>query len=96
MLIQIVYLQVSPQNRERFLQAALQNAAQSRAEPGVVQFDLLEQEDAPENFVLYEVYRSQADLEAHRLTPHFEEWAKNGVPLLQGERVRKLYHLVSA
>ncbi|GAB4399531.1 MAG: hypothetical protein OHK0031_18740 [Anaerolineales bacterium] len=94
MLIQVVSLQVSPENRARFLQIALENVSASRAEPGVLQFDLLEQEDAPNHFLLYEVYRSQADLEAHRLTPHFELWAKDGVPLLIGGRVRTIYHPV--
>lgn len=91
MLIQIVYLQVLPENRQRFLQIALENVAASRQEPGIVQFDLLEQQDSPQHFLLYEVYRSQADLEAHRLTPHFARWAKTGVPLLVGERRRVMY-----
>lgn len=92
MLVQIVFLQVLPHNREQFLQIALKNCGESLKEPGVLQFDLLEREDSPNSFCLYEVYRSQADLEAHRLTPHFDEWVKKGVPLLEGGRVRQLYH----
>jgi len=94
MLIQIVPLQVPPENRARFLQIALETVAASREESGILQFDLLEQEDAPNHFLLYEVYRSPADLEAHRLTPHFDQWAKTGVPLLMGERVRVMYQPV--
>lgn len=91
MLIQVVHLQVSSENRAQFLQIALENALASRQEPGVLQFDLLEQADSPNHFLLYEVYRSSAALEAHRLTPHYERWAALGVPLLLGGRLRTLY-----
>jgi autoinducer 2-degrading protein len=91
MLIQVVYLEVTPENRESFLRQALENVESSRREAGVVQFDLLEQQDTPNKFMLYEVYRAASDLEAHRQTAHFQDWLKTGVPLLTGERVRVLY-----
>ncbi len=91
MIVQVVYLEIPPANRERFLEIVLANVAASRMEEGVVQFDLLEQQDAPGKFILYETYQDQAALAAHRLTLHFQEWVKRGVPLLTGERIRVLY-----
>ncbi|MFZ5856594.1 MAG: putative quinol monooxygenase [Chloroflexota bacterium] len=95
MLIQVVYLEVQPEKREAFLAEARANVQASRAETGVMQFDLLQQNDDPTRFMLYEVYRDEAALEAHRHTPHFQRWAEQGVPLLTGERVRVLYREVA-
>lgn len=95
MLIQVVYLEVQPEKREAFLAEARANVQASRAETGVMQFDLLQQNDDPTRFMLYEVYRDEAALEAHRHTPHFQRWAEQGVPLLTGERVRVLYREIT-
>jgi autoinducer 2-degrading protein len=95
MLIQVVYLEVQPEKLEAFLAEARANVQASRAEAGVIQFDLLQQNDAPTRFMLYEVYRDEAALETHRHTPHFQRWVERGVPLLTGERVRVLYREVA-
>lgn len=94
MLIQVVYLEVQTDKLEAFLAEARANVQASRAEAGVTQFDLLQQSDSPHRFMLYEVYRDEAALEAHRQTPHFQRWVERGLPLLTGERVRVLYHQV--
>lgn len=94
MIVQVVYLEVQPDKLQTVLAEATANARASRTEPGVIQFDLLQQSDAPNKFMLYEVYRSNADLEAHRLTPHFKRWVDVGVPLLAGERTRILYQRI--
>ncbi|RJP46296.1 MAG: antibiotic biosynthesis monooxygenase [Anaerolineaceae bacterium] len=95
MLIQVVYLEIQPEKIEAFLTEALANAQASRGEAGVLQFDVLQQNDDPTRFMLYEVYRDEAALEAHRQTLHFQRWAERGVPLLTGERVRVLYREVT-
>lgn len=91
MYIQVVYLEVHPEKLNTFMTEAAANARASLAEPGVVRFDFLQQTDAPTKFMLYEVYRSADDLEAHRHTEHFKRWAEKGVPTLIGERVRMIY-----
>ena len=95
MLIQVVYLEVQPEKLEAFLAEARANAQASRAETGVIQFDLLQQSDSPLRFMLYEAYRDESALEAHRHTPHFQRWVEKGIPLLTGERVRVLYHQIT-
>ena len=92
MLIQVVHLEAQPEQLETFLAEATANLQASRQEEGVLQFDLLQQNDFPTRFLLYEVYRDEAALEAHRQTAHFQRWLAKGVPLLAGERVRVLYH----
>lgn len=93
MYAQVVYLEVKPELLDTFLAEATANAVESRKEPGVERFDLLQQADNPQRFMLYEVYRAESDLEAHRQTPHFKRWLEKGVPTLTGERVRVIYKM---
>jgi autoinducer 2-degrading protein len=93
-IIQVVHLEVQPDKLEEFLAEALPNVQASRTEPGVEQFDLLQQIESPQRFLLYEAYRDMPALEAHRSTPHFQRWLEKGVPLLVGNRIRVLYSRV--
>jgi autoinducer 2-degrading protein len=90
-IVQIVHLEVQPDKLEEFLAEALLNAQASRAEAGVLQFDLLARLESPQRYMFYEVYRDMPSLEAHRSTPHFKRWLEKGVPLLVGDRLRVLY-----
>lgn len=47
-------------------------AAMESGEPGSQRFDVLQEDDNPQHFLLYEVYRDRAAREAHRETPHFK------------------------
>ncbi|MCS6993694.1 MAG: antibiotic biosynthesis monooxygenase [Anaerolineales bacterium] len=94
MYVQVVYLEVQPELLDTFLTEVTANVLESRKEPGVERFDLLQQADTPHRFMLYEVYRTESDLESHRQTAHFRRWLENGVPTLTGERVRVLYRRV--
>lgn len=93
MIIQVVYLEVRDGALESFFKEALANAEESRKEAGVIQFDLLQQADLQNQFMLYEVYQDEAALEAHRKTAHFQRWLEVGVPLLT-KREKVLYQLI--
>ena len=45
----------------------------TRAEEGCVNYDLHRRADDPTRFVLYEGWESQAALDAHMATPHFQK-----------------------
>ena len=91
MIYQVVYLEVQTDKLEAFKEEVLANAQASRAEPGVLQFDVLQQENEPFKFMLFEVYSGTDAQETHRNTPHFKRWVEKGVPLLSKERVRVIY-----
>ena len=58
-----------------FLAAMLENARGSvQNEPGCLRFDVLQDGADPNRLHLYEVYRDQAAVEAHRQAPHFLRW----------------------
>ncbi len=94
MIVQVVTLEVQPDRLNEFLTEARLNVAESKKETGVVQFDLLQLENEPLKFMLYEVYKSKQALEAHRLSGHFMRWIEKGVPTLTGDRQRFIYQIV--
>lgn len=71
-----VQIQVKPDQVEAFKAASLENARNSPREPGIAQFDLLQQRDDPTRFVLVEVYRTDDAPAAHKQTDHYKTWAE--------------------
>lgn len=69
---------VKPEFVDPFKQAILDNARNTRAEPGNLRFDVSQSEDDPTRFLLYEVYRTKPDFAAHQQTEHYLRW-KNAV-----------------
>lgn len=74
MLIAIVNIHVKPEFVEAFKAASLENARNSIQEAGILRFDVLQQNDDPTRFALYEVYRSEDDPPKHRETAHYLTW----------------------
>lgn len=52
----------------------MRNAQASRREPGVLRFDVIEQQDDPCRFVLVEIYRDAAAAASHKETAHYAVW----------------------
>lgn len=82
MLILTVNLTIQPTQVDAFMRQALENAAQSKAEPGCRQFDVLVDPKDSTQVLLYEIYDDEAALEAHQQTPHFKKYLTDAVPLL--------------
>ena len=59
---------------------------EARKEPGCVMFLAHRHKTEPRRFLVYEQYKDDAALEAHRATPHFLQYAKKELPKL-GDRV---------
>jgi autoinducer 2-degrading protein len=74
MLTVFVHVQVKPDQIEAFKAASIVNARQSIQEPGVARFDVLQEQDAPDRFVLVEVYKTLEAPAAHKATAHYAEW----------------------
>ena len=47
--------------------------AESRMEPGVINFDIARSKEKPNVFVLWEEYVDEAAMTAHQTTKHFQE-----------------------
>jgi (4S)-4-hydroxy-5-phosphonooxypentane-2,3-dione isomerase len=74
MLIVHVHVRIRPELTEDFLAATEVNARASLAEPGVLRFDVLQDQADPAHVVLVEVYRDAEAPAAHKLTPHYAVW----------------------
>ena len=58
----------------------------SRKEPGCLMYQVHRHRTEPRRFFIYEQYRDDAALEAHRSAPHFLEYAKKTLPRI-AERI---------
>jgi autoinducer 2-degrading protein len=74
MLIVHVHVRVTPGRVEDFLTATLVNARSSLAEPGVVRFDVIQDQEDPSHVVLVEIYRDAGASAAHKQTQHYATW----------------------
>ena len=82
MFVLSVDLRIKPENVEAFTAKAIENAADSRKEPGCRQFDMLVDPKDRTRLMLYEVYVDEKAFEAHQQTAHFKNYVAEAVPLL--------------
>jgi quinol monooxygenase YgiN len=54
--------------------------AESRKEPGCATYQVHKHKTDPRRFFIYEQYKDDAALEAHRSSPHFLQMAKKDLP----------------
>jgi (4S)-4-hydroxy-5-phosphonooxypentane-2,3-dione isomerase len=74
MFIVHVFVHVKAEAVEAFKAASIENARNSKKEPGIARFDVVQQTDDPTKFVLVEVYRTDADAAKHKQTAHYAKW----------------------
>lgn len=65
---------VKPDRVDAFIDATLDNARNTRKEPGNVRFDVLQADEDPARFLLYEAYHTKEDFTAHQQTAHYLRW----------------------
>lgn len=81
MLVLLVTVRVKPEHLAEFLPAARHNAEHAVAdEPGCLRFDIIQDREDTHLFRFYEVYKDDAALAAHRLTPHFKKYIEASAP----------------
>jgi quinol monooxygenase YgiN len=77
MLALLVDLHIRGETRDAFVAAIRTQAEASlEAELGCERFDVCEDIDDPDHFVLYEVYEDEIAYKAHRETGHFARWTE--------------------
>jgi (4S)-4-hydroxy-5-phosphonooxypentane-2,3-dione isomerase len=94
MLVVHVQVRVRPGRVEDFLAATLVNARASLAEPGVVRFDVLQDQADPAHVILTEVYRDEEASAAHKLTPHYAAWRDSVAEMMAVPRESARYSAV--
>jgi quinol monooxygenase YgiN len=91
MLIVHVHAHVKPEFVEAFRKATAENARNSVKEPGIARFDVIQQSDDPNRFVLVEVYRTPEAPAEHKKTRHYEAWRDTVAPMMAEPRTSVKY-----
>jgi len=91
-LVVLVHVQVKPGHEASFREASMRNAWASRREPGVLRFDVIEQQDDPCRFVLVEIYRDAAAAASHKETAHYAVWRDTVADWMAVPRQGVKYH----
>ncbi|OJW08369.1 MAG: antibiotic biosynthesis monooxygenase [Planctomycetales bacterium 71-10] len=86
MFVVIANIQVKPESVEAFREACIANSRGSLQEPECLRFDVLQQQEDPTKFSLYEVYRRAEGFAAHKETPHYAAWAEKAATMQAGPR----------
>ena len=95
MLVVHVHVQVKPEWVEAFKRATLANARASLQEPGIVRFDVVQQQDDPTRFVLVEVYLNANAAAAHKETKHYPVWRDTVAPMMAQPRQSAKFNSLS-
>ena len=91
MFIAFVKLQIKPEVVGEFKTAILKNAELSvERDPGCVRFDVLQQEDDPTRWFLYEVYEREQAWVDHRASAHFLAFMEVGNRAIVTRELTKL------
>jgi len=95
MIILLVQVHVNAGAEAAFKTATEENATASRQEPGVAQFDLVQQQDDATRFVIIEAYRDAQAVLDHKTTEHYLHWRDAVANLMAEPRVGVSYRSVS-
>lgn len=87
MLATIVTVDVRPECVEAFKAISMYNHENSRLEPGNVRFDVLQSNENPTKFFLYEVYADAESAAAHKKTAHYLRWREEVADYMASPRV---------
>lgn len=92
MHVAIVHIQVKPEHTQDFIAATQINHLASVKEPGNLRFDVLQSDEDPAHFLLYEAYKSAQDASAHKLTAHYLAWREALAPWMATARRAEQCH----
>ncbi|MFC1731962.1 antibiotic biosynthesis monooxygenase [candidate division KSB1 bacterium] len=94
MIVTCVHIYVKKTHIEDFIEATEKNHQHSVLEPGNLRFDVLQNENDPSNFQLYEAYESEASATAHKKTGHYQEWREQVANWMEKPREGIRYKII--
>jgi quinol monooxygenase YgiN len=82
----MVRMRFGQDDRERVVEILRNLALASRREPGCVTYVPHHVDGDPETVLIYEQYRDQTAVDAHRASSHFQQYAVGGLYQLMKDR----------
>ena len=95
MVVTCVEVHVKPEHVEDFIRASKINHEKSVEEPANVRFDVLQSEDDPTRFLLYEFYESEEGAMEHKKTAHYGTWRATVEPWMAEARKGVPYRVIA-
>jgi quinol monooxygenase YgiN len=92
MYVVAVTVYVKAEFVNRFIEASLVNARNTRKEPGNARFDVSRSEEDPNRFLFYEAYHLKDDFVKHQQTPHYFAWKDAVAEWMAQPRVGVKHH----
>lgn len=74
MVVTCVHIRVLPERREEFIEEIRANHLGTVREKGNIRFDVLQQVDDPDRFMIYEVFESEEAVRQHMETSHYRRF----------------------
>ena len=91
MYVTLVNVHVKSEHVEDFIEASRANHESSVREPGNLRFDVLQLEEDPCRFILYEAYETPEAAAAHKGTAHYFKWKEVVVDWMASPRLGVVY-----
>ena len=95
MMVTCVHVYVKPDHIDDFIQASRLNHEKSTQETANMRFDVLQCQDEPTRFMLYEAYESKEGAAAHKSTEHYLTWRQTVEPWMAKPREGVPYHVIA-
>lgn len=91
MHVTLVEINVKADRIDEFLTVFRQNHVGSIQEPGNLRFDVLQDEHLPTRFYIYEAYRDEQAVAAHKKTAHYLRCVEQLASLMTGPRKKTTF-----
>jgi len=95
MSIVLVHVYVKPEKVQEFITVTLENARNSREEPGIINFDLIQDEIDTSKFIIFEEYATKAAAGHHKDTRHYRVWREAVMEMMAEPRQGFWYNRVA-
>jgi quinol monooxygenase YgiN len=73
-IVNAINLDIAPDQFDKFMEVAKENAAASTKDPGCREFNIVVSADDPHHVMFFEVYENAAAVDFHRQTEHFKKF----------------------
>ena len=88
-IVNAINLDILPDQFDKFMEVAKENAAASVKDPGCREFNITVAANDPHHVMFFEVYDNAAALDVHRATDHFKKFQAATKDMVGGRDVRQ-------
>jgi len=88
-IVNAINLDIAPDQFDKFMEAATENAAASTKDPGCREFNIVVAQNDPHHIMFFEVYDNAAALDVHRATDHFKKFQATTKDMVTKRDVRQ-------